>query len=259
MTLAAAALLKAFSLWTDALPEPGLLGSPWFQLALIEVELAAAFGLLLAIQPALFRLIAMVLFSAFFGLALSKAASGASSCACLGGSEAIQAHPWVMVVFDSLILFLLWSWKPTEQGFTSFSSFPRRALLRGAILVLAVVPFSLVWGRSVFADSPLLISPGIVDLGTLAQGERREFVIHLQNPHDRTVVVEQLETSCPCLEVKNLPWRFSPGQERKFALRLDMGREPDFSGRLTIRMSASTAQGEHAMRCHVQVQVVSKT
>ncbi len=257
--LGAAALLKAFSLWTDALPEPGLLGSPLVQLTLIEVELAAAFGLLLAIQPALFRLIAMLLFSAFFGLALSRAASGATSCACFGGSEAIQAHPWVMVVFDSLILFLLWSWKPSAQSLTSSRCFPRRALLSGAILFLAVVPFSLVWGRSVFATPPLLLSPGMIDLGTLAQGERREFVLHLQNPHDRSVVVEQVETSCPCLEVTSLPWQFSPYEERKLHLVLDMAKEREFSGRLFITMRGGTAHAEPALRSRVLAEIVPKS
>ncbi len=256
--LSAAALLKAFSLWTDALPEPGWLGSGWFQLTLIEVELTAAFGLLLAIQPALFRLIAMVLFTAFFGLALSRAASGASSCACFGGSEAIQAHPSVMVVFDSLILFLLWSWKPSEQGLTSSRSFPRRALLSGAILFLAVVPLSLVWGRSVFATGPLLLSPAMVDLGTLGQGERQEFALELQNPQDRPVTVAHVDISCPCLVIKNLPWQFSPAEKTKIPLLLDMSREPEFTGRLLITLRGRTVDEELAVRCEVQAQIVPR-
>ncbi len=239
------------------MPEPGWLGSSFSQLALIEVELAVGLGLLFGIRPVLFRLIAMVLFSAFFYLALSRAAAGARSCACLGA--AIQAHPSVMVVTDLAILLLLCSWRPMvnqSRDRQGAGMLARRVLLSAMILFLAVLPVSLVWGRSVFADSPLPISPGVIDLGTMVQGERREFVVDLQSPSDTPIEVDAIESSCDCLEV-TLPGRVVGARQKILArLKLDLSAEPTFAGKLRLEVVARNKQvGQVAFRIIAMVTV----
>jgi hypothetical protein len=245
--LVAAALLKAFSLWTKEISEAGLLGSPWFLAGVIDAELLIGLALLVGIQPVLARTAARLLFSAFLGLALSKALAGAKSCACLGS---IPVQPWLMSVLDLGALAVIWSWKPSENRL----QVSRRT--SAMFLGVALLPLSLLGARDSDSYPRLLTSTPTVDLGATVQGQRREFLLHLRNPHDRPVVITQIESSCPCLTARDLPWSCFPGEESSQSLVLDLAKQPDFSGPLLITAKGFSGRNT-VLQTEVQVQVTS--
>ncbi len=232
--------------------EPGFLGSPWVRLGLIEAEITLSLVLLSAYRPHLSRLLAMLLFSAFFGVALSKA--GASSCACFG----FETHPLATAILDMCILLLLRSWRPADQGVVSLGVFSGRALIPALITLAALFPLSVASSRAFFSSSSLLVANS-VDLGTVSQGERVEFLLQVENPHSQDVLVTEVQSSCPCLEAVGLAWRFPVRAKASVSLVLDLANEPRFVGPLLIQFRAKTSDLREAIRGEVQVRVVSRS
>ncbi|MCI0377419.1 MAG: hypothetical protein L0215_07425 [Gemmataceae bacterium] len=106
--LLSAALLKAQSLFADSPVESGIFQARRFQVMLVEAELACGLALWLALWPRVTRWAAMLLFAAFFGVALSQALGGARSCTCFGSN--VQVQPWLAVVLDVGMMLALVSW-----------------------------------------------------------------------------------------------------------------------------------------------------
>jgi len=249
--LLAAAVLKAISLWSSVTDESGLLGSPWLQMIVIEVEAGLAVGLLCGLRPHAVRVLAMVLFSAFLGLALSKAASGARSCACFGW---LEVHPWLTVGLDAGVLLLLWRWRPAEDG-SRIRPRALRVIVAGSLALLAIVPVVFATSQTLLAKAPLLETESVVDLGTIRQGQRREFTLRVRNPHNHAVTISHLDASCACLNGAGLARAFSAMEETTAQLTLDLSKEPAFAGELRIRLIARTHAEEMAMDTVVRVRV----
>ena len=84
----------------------GLLHARWFNIFVVEFELAFVIWLIFGMFPELTRLATIGLFTVFAGTSLYKALSGESSCGCFG---AVQVNPWWTFALDVILIGLLLS------------------------------------------------------------------------------------------------------------------------------------------------------
>jgi hypothetical protein len=114
-----AAGLKAYQLAT--MPDFGnsFFEARWFQILLIESEIALALILLFGIVPKISWLVTIILFMIFSIVSLAKGLSGAESCGCW---EAMQVSPYFTMGLDIGIIGLLWVFRPFSPVFC-FQSF----------------------------------------------------------------------------------------------------------------------------------------
>jgi hypothetical protein len=91
----------------------------------------------------------------------------------------------------------------------------------------------------------------VVDLGTLRPGESAEATITLRNPTDETVVVERVETSCPCILATVPRLRLEPGGSVPLKLRFDPSKNLDFRG--SLRINVQGVQQDRGLVFNTQV------
>jgi len=120
-------------------------------------------------------------------------------------------------------------------------------------------PHSVNSAKSTDSHFPLAISPHPLPLGSLDPGQAAVGYIEVNNPGPEQITVDQVETSCPCLEVFRVPSRIDPGQSRKLTLRFNPTEEPNFRGRLTIEVTGRTAEGRVVFRTRARVEVGTGT
>lgn len=252
--LLVAALFKMQRVWTDSSSASGILESTWFQVIVVEGELACGLALWLGVWPRFLRWSAMLMFAAFFGAAVSQALAGARSCACFGS---LEVNPWVAVFLDIGILVVLYFWKTGVIEIRHRAPFGYRWAAVLPFVALLALPIALfAFGRP--ASYPRLeVTPATLDLGTVAQGERRVFAVHVRNPHQQAVVIREVRSTCPCLKAHALPWLLDPGDEKTVEFALDLGHEPRFIGGLVIETKANTAMGRTAFIARVVLSVVA--
>lgn len=98
--------MKAWQLATNPSFGEGLLHARWFNVVVVEFELAYSIWLLLGVCPRFTRWATIGLFSVFAGVSLYKGISGEASCGCFG---AARVNPWLTTALDVAIVgSLLW-------------------------------------------------------------------------------------------------------------------------------------------------------
>jgi hypothetical protein len=83
---------------------------------------------------------------------------------------------------------------------------------------------------------PLEVSPNVIDLGILRPRHSAAARLTLRNPSLRTVIVEQIQTSCPCLQAEKQSIILGPQESAALALRFDSSDDSDFRGGLSIEV-----------------------
>jgi hypothetical protein len=71
------------------------------------------------------------------------------------------------------------------------------------------------------------------------------------------VTIAQIDSTCPCLSFSIDPPTVPPGGENHVVASLDLGREPDYIGRLAIDVHGRTDDNHVAFRMTIKVQVVA--
>ncbi len=113
---------------------------------LVEAELACGLALWLALWPRVTRWAAMLLFAAFFGVALSQALGGARSCTCFGSN--VQVQPWLAVGLDVGMVLALVNWNVARSPVMDRPVFDARFAI--AVALLGLVSFHV----ALFAFAP---------------------------------------------------------------------------------------------------------
>ena len=75
-----------------------------------------------------------------------------------------------------------------------------------------------------------------MSLGVLRPGCSAETEISVRNPSPHRVVIKHIETSCPCLSVKQESINIDAKESATFTVKFDSGHDPDFRGRLSIEI-----------------------
>jgi hypothetical protein len=242
--LVGAALLKGHRLVLGPDLPPGLFRSPGFQLATIGTEWGLGAALLSGIHPRLCRVAALILFGVFSFVNLMSAFGGVSNCACLG----IDLHPWWTLGLDLVLVWLLWSWRPTPPG----EEMARLVFLLALAPVGLLLPAAWAW-RDVRSA---IEAPPLVDLGSVTQGQAHRFDMTLHNRLDRAVTINHVKASCPCVRAEGLPWQLAPGEVSPVGAVLDLRAEPHFHGVLVITVSGGTEPDQAMFQTDVRAGVV---
>jgi uncharacterized membrane protein YphA (DoxX/SURF4 family) len=107
-----AAGTKTWQLATSPSLGEGLLHARWFNIFVVEFELAFAIWLLFGMLPRVTYWATVGLFTNFAVVSLYKGLSGEVSCGCFG---AVQVNPWLTTTLDVVIVVaLLCCWKSAE-------------------------------------------------------------------------------------------------------------------------------------------------
>ena len=101
----------------------------------------------------------------------------------------------------------------------------------------------------------LEISPDPVSLGVVGSGQKVGASLILTNPGIQPVMVERLETSCPCLTIIPSSIRIGPGDMTTLAVTFDSFSEPGFRGGLSIDIIGHGPSRAILFKTHVNVEV----
>jgi hypothetical protein len=207
-----AGLLKTYQLWAEPSFGSLMTWSRRFEIGLVEAQLALGFALIANLWAPTLRPVALLLFVAFIGAALSKVVSGARSCGCLGS---VEIRPWVILLGDLAVILGLAIWRPPSCS--------GRSKLRTSLplILLFICPWPILVAVRAPAF-PRLRSDPIVTLSQVMPGERRFLLLSLKNPYAEPVEVVSVKSSCLCLTGEALPWRFEAQRETSVALVLDI-------------------------------------
>ncbi len=123
-----------------------------------------------------------------------------------------------------------------------------------AILVLLAASPALAWAVYPAQPSGLMVPP-LTDLGVVRQGQSSSFDLTLRNPLNRTFVVDRLDSSCLCLTPRFMPVAIPPESEGRVSMELDLGKEPEFTGRLLIRIEGRDSSDHRMFQAQVAVKV----
>jgi hypothetical protein len=245
-----AAGLKAQQLILDTPAVNGAFVPRWFRLLLVVFEVLLGVALLLGIWSHIARRVSQLLFSGFLVYSVVGLAFGARSCGCLG---AVDLQPLAIAVLDLLVLVALWQWQPVSRA------------KRGVALVLpciAVVALGLIptwaWLAQAEASPGVEVSPAVLDLGNVLQGQKREFSLQIRNTTVEPTVIDRLEFSCACLGSSQTHWVLEPLRLTTLPLALDLGKEPAFTGNLLVAVKGWKASGDIVFQAQVRIRVVAK-
>jgi hypothetical protein len=200
------------------------------------------------------RRVALALFGAFCVATLAKVISGEASCGCFGG---LAVAPLAMFFVDAaMVAGLAWACRHTA---TAKRLWPRRLLLGCGFLGPIMAAASATRAIAPIVDAPqsgLAVMPSEISLGEVPRGGRLEARFMLLNRSNADVEIARIERSCACLELCLAMRRLPPGGRAEGKLRLDLGREPGFSGRLRALASGldkkQRAAFVIAVRCRVR-------
>ena len=248
--LLAAALLKSYGLFTSRTVPLLLLTQPWFVLTVAQFELFLGLWLWSGLYPTWSWRAALVCFFCFFAVSLYQALAGERSCACFGP---LTVAPWIMVGVDAAIVALL-----ALAGLpTPFPAGEKKRL--GFVTVWLVLATGGLAGYALMpaVTDLLFVSPSILELGSVEQGSYHQATFTVRNPRSEPVTIAQIDSTCPCLSFSIDPPTVPPGGENHVVASLDLGREPDYIGRLAIDVHGRTDDNHVAFRMTIKVQVVA--
>ncbi len=252
--LLAASILKSYSLLTDPAIERDLLSNSVFLLGVAEFEVFLGFWLWSRFNPLAARFTAMGCFSCFLVASVVQALSGEDSCGCLGP---IKAVPWLMVVVDALaLLWLTVAEWPQQTQPMARSSPPSLAVVTvlGLVLIIGEL-IAFLEGQEATLLHP---STAHLDFGCACQGSYHEIVFSLTNPGSSTVQVESVATTCRCLLIVLDQASVSPGEMVRAVARFDLGQEPNYVGKLGVRIYGRTVTGRMAFRMLASAEVTPR-
>lgn len=100
----------------------------------------------------------------------------------------------------------------------------------------------------------LRINPTPVSLGVLMKGQKAKSAITLTNHGTSTLMIDSIETSCPCLTTAPSSICLGPGEGKILAVEFDPSDEPEFRGRLSVDITGY-ANGVVAFRTRANLEV----
>ena len=103
--------------------------------------------------------------------------------------------------------------------------------------------------------SPLAISPDPLCLGTLEAGGAATASLTAQNHGREALILERVESSCPCVSVGPVPVQIAAGGSALLAVTVDLAGEPDFRGGLTVDLTGNATDGATMFHTEVRLMV----
>lgn len=92
----------------------------------------------------------------------------------------------------------------------------------------------------------------------MPQGERGEMIFWLSNPHRENIETAKIVKSCDCLHIDLDHRTVAGGKKIRAAARLELDKEPRFTGDLQVEIHGVTPSGAVAFSLQARVRVVRK-
>lgn len=197
--LIASGVLKLTATAADPLFQTGFLAAPWFRGLVIQLELLLGVWLASGAWPALSWATALLTFIGFAGFSLYAGVVGRASCGCFGDHP---VSPWYAFAVDVAAVGLLVLVRPDFAGARRVNpgrwALDRLPLAIGAGAAVAVAAWTGAgWKEEARpAESPVVISPGVADLGPGRPGEFRDVRFEVRNTGPDPVRVIGTEQDC---------------------------------------------------------------
>jgi hypothetical protein len=204
--LLVASVLKAYQspVWGNSLFE-----TRWFQILLVEGELALAVILLFGIVPKISWRITTTLFVIFSVVSLLKGLSGAESCQCFGS---VNINPFLTFTLDIGILVLLILFRP--QNFASEPNenpkksnwFLQTFSMTAVLIVVSVVQVYLFFGSFEGTNQFLSTNEITFAIDETSEPQNKNIVgIFVINHTSRPFTLIGAKTDCSCGAVEGIP------------------------------------------------------
>jgi len=97
-----------------------------------------------------------------------------------------------------------------------------------------------------------------LSLGQVAPGSQKSLAFWLMNQSAVPVEVAEMTSSCDCLNVELPERHLVPGQRVEGGIELDLRKEPQFRGRLSIEVEGKDKSGQVVFTLVVKVDVESE-
>ncbi len=101
----------------------------------------------------------------------------------------------------------------------------------------------------------LVTSAKSVELGIVPQAGREQETFSISNAGSNVVEIAKVETSCDCLDVELSRRIAKPGEKLLGVVKLDLAKEPGFTGNLAIEVKGLAKTGELAFSVSVLVTI----
>lgn len=243
LVLVAAACLKTAE-FVNGTAETRLL------IGIIGFEFGLGLWMIAGVAAGQARVVALVCFATFFGVASVQAFDGRASCGCMG---AWRISPWVTAGFDLAAVGLLLARHSPRRPCPPVRN-------RAWLPLLAVLGACMGAGVTVMqtlgaAGDKSGVYSATLDFGSPAVGSRVEREVWVENHLSSPVTVTSVRTSCPCLAVRLRRPVLEPGERVAAEIVLDLGREPNFRGDLRIQAQGLTQDGTQVFVLHVLARV----
>jgi len=108
---------------------------------------------------------------------------------------------------------------------------------------------------SVEPGRALTVMPDSIDLGDVRPGHRAEGRLRLRNPSSKTVVLDRVDSNCPCVRVFPARAEIRPNGSLDLRITFDPAEEPDFRGGLFVDQVGRGPSGEALFRATVRLTV----
>jgi hypothetical protein len=222
--LSSAAVLKIYQV--ESIDQSSLIDRwlhSWISVtSLATIEFIIAAWLISGIFPTVARYVSIILFSTFSVVSITKALDGEVSCGCFG---VVTISPWIMAVVDIILVIAMITSHPVSS-----KSLLRSIVAVGLILLAAVLLLIQLSAEKV----AIVVNPSNINFGRLRQAERHEVLINISNKSSNDIVLSHFSTSCPCASIVHETSRIRAGETVEGMVVLDLTREPNFRGALSI-------------------------
>ena len=164
------------------------------------------------------------------GLRLGLPTMHATQCACTRP----RSLPWVVLPAGAAVIL-------TALAVVLPSRNPNPPPLNSAPVATYRLPFEII--------------PDSIDFGILRLGELAHAFLTLRNTQEDSVMVQRIETSCPCIGATPMPMRIGPGRTEQLNVVFNPSFDPDFEGALSVEVTGHLASGQLAFRTSVRLEI----
>ena len=207
---------------------------PALRAAVVNAEFALSLWLLSGAYPRTARYAAGGCFSLFLAVAIRDVLEGRESCGCFGN---FNVRPWVTGLFDLSVMGCLIAFVPGQSRHTV------RALITAALFLSVAIPITIAM-HSAANQTHLMLSPPVVDLGTIQRKSVARSSFTVTNTSSKAVVIASLVPSCNCLEVRLHARSIPPGETISGEVELDPQARPNFTGHLALTVTGTSNEGK---------------
>ncbi len=103
------------------------------------------------------------------------------------------------------------------------------------------------------------VSASRVSLGVISRSERASGTLNVLNAGQAAVAVQRVETSCPCVTVVPSQFELRASERLSLTINFDPADETDFTGGLSVRVTAFSGGGLIAFQIVVELEVRSQS